>query len=54
VIEGLSIRISAFDFMFLAGLHSELTTQGQVTPKRIKMENKSRHATVHKLSNFFS
>jgi hypothetical protein len=30
--------------MFLAGLHSELTTQRQVTPKKIKKENKARRA----------
>jgi hypothetical protein len=41
--------------LFIDWVHRvSLTTQGQVTPKRIKMENKPRHATVHKLSNFFS
>jgi hypothetical protein len=35
------------DFIFVAGLHSELTTQGQVTPKRIKRENKSRHGNPY-------
>jgi len=34
----------SFSFMFLAGLHSELTTQRQVTPKKIKKENKARRA----------
>jgi len=32
-------------FMFLAGLHSELTTQRQVTPKKIKKENKPEQVT---------
>jgi hypothetical protein len=33
--------------MFSTGLHSELTTQRQVTPKRIKRENKASHPTPH-------
>jgi len=34
-------------------LHSELTTQRQVTPNKIQMENKPRHATVPKPLSFF-
>ena len=37
--------VSSF-VIFLAGLHSELTTQRQVTPKRIKEENKAAHPTA--------
>ena len=31
-------------FIVGAGVHSELTTQGQVTPKRIKKANKAAHS----------
>jgi len=39
--------------MFLAGLHSELTTQRQVTPKKIKKSNKSEQTTPRKASDHF-
>ena len=39
--------------IFLAGLHSELTTQRHVTPKKIKMENKAEHPTPRKASDQF-
>jgi hypothetical protein len=45
-----------FSFViFLAGLHSELTTQAQVTRLRTnrKMDNKSAHATPRKPSDQF-
>jgi hypothetical protein len=44
--------ISSF-VIFLAGLHSELTTQAQVTRLRTnrKMDNKSAHATPRKPSD---
>ena len=34
--------------ILLSGLHSELTTPGQVTPEKIKMENKTVVATAGK------
>jgi hypothetical protein len=47
---------SFFDiFIFSAGLHSDLTTQRQVTPqsKKIKKENKAAYATASKPSDLF-